>query len=220
MIDTESDIRSRLTQVSKQLYNKGLTHGSSGNISARIPESRTCIIKPSGYRFCDLRPKDFVVINIDTRKVISGEVKPSIESPFHTRLYQERPNVGGIVHIHPQFSTIMSILGKEMILMGFDIYQAPALVKGIPISNFAPPGSEELAYYIVEAMKDKVACLIPHHGSISIGTTIEEAANNAEVVERIAQLNFEVSMVGKPKPLPKIILETLLNEAKQKGLLV
>jgi L-fuculose-phosphate aldolase len=220
MIDYENDLRLRLTQVGKELYDKGLTHGSSGNISARIPESRTCIIKPSGYRFCDLRPKDFIVVNIEDRKVVSGNTKPSIETPFHTRIYQERPKVNGVVHIHPHFSTIISILGKQIILMGFDIFQAPALAKGISISNFAPPGSEKLADFIVEALKDKVACLIPHHGSITIGRTIEEAAINAEVVERIAQLNFEVSMMGKPKPLPQIILQTLLNKAKEQGLLV
>jgi L-fuculose-phosphate aldolase len=220
MIDYEYDLRFRLTQVSKELYNKGLTHGSSGNISARVPESKTCLIKPSGYRFNDLKPKDFVLVNIDNQNAISGAVKPSIETPFHTRIYQDRPKVNGIVHIHSHFSTIMSILGKEITLMGFDIYQAPALVKGISISNFAPPGSEELADFIVEALKDKVACLIPHHGSITIGKTIEEAAINAEIVEKIAKLNFEVSMVGNPKPLPKIILKTLLNKAKKQDLLV
>jgi L-fuculose-phosphate aldolase len=220
MNKNEHNLRVRLVSTAKNLFEKELTHNTSGNISARIQGTNTYIIKPSGYRFCDLDPECFVKINIKTKKVISGDRKPSIEMPFHTKIYQHFPEVSGIVHVHPRYSIIQSIVCKELILMGYDIFKAPALAKGIPVSKFAPPGTKELANNLVLALKNHVACLIPHHGVTAIGKTIEEAAINAEVVEKIARLQYEVSLIGNPKPLPKSMLNMLIENAKKNGLLV
>jgi len=191
-----------------------------GNISARMKDSSKCLIKPSGYRFCDLEPQHFIVVDIDTREVVEGDAKPSIETPFHTRLYQQWPEAGGVVHVHPKYSIILSITGNEIVPMGLDLDEAPALAKGIPLSKFALPGSEELADNLVEAMKDHVACLMPQHGVTAIGRTIEEAAVNAKVVEALAELQYKVMLVAEPKPLPDSMLEMLVQAAKERGLLV
>ena len=104
--------------------------------------------------------------------------------------------------------------------MGLDIYRAPALAKGVPVSKFAPPGTEELADNMVEAMREYVACLMPHHGSTAIGKSIEEAANNAKVLEDLAKLQYEVMLVGKPESLPQSMLDRLIERARKNGLLV
>jgi L-ribulose-5-phosphate 4-epimerase len=218
-LDTE-ELRKRLAEVGRHLFADGLTYGASGNISARMEDPSRCLIKPSGYRFCDLKPEHFLVVDIGTREVIEGDAKPSIETPFHTRLYRQWPEAGGVVHIHPKYSTILSIAGEEIVPMGLDLYRAPALAKGIPMSKFAPPGSEELADNLVEAMRDHVACLMPHHGVTAIGKTIEEAALNARVVEALAELQYNVMLVAEPEPLPDSILEALAETAREKGLLV
>ena len=203
-----------------QLFDDGLTYGTSGNVSARVPGTDTCLIKPSGYRFCDLDPEHFLLVDINTREVLKGTAKPSIETPFHTKLYQQWPEAGGVVHIHPKYCTILSILGKEIVPMGLDLFGAPALAKGVPLSRFAPPGSEELADNMVEAMKEHIACLMPHHGCTTIGKSIEEAAQNAKVLEALAQLQYDVMLVGEPESLPQSMLDMLVKRAKEKGLLV
>ena len=220
MSGTEKILRERLTKVSRQLFADGLTHGSSGNISAKLMGTSTCLIKPSGYRFCDLEPEDFLLVNINTREVLKGEAKPSIETPFHTKLYQKWPEAGGVIHIHPKYCTILSIIGEKIVPMGLELYSAPALAKGVPMSKFAPPGSEELADNMVEAMKEHIACLMPHHGSTTIGKTIEEAAQNAKVLESIAQLQYEIMLVGEPESLPDEMLNMLVERAREKSLLV
>jgi len=218
--DIEQSLRERLAKVGRQLYADGLTHDASGNISARVPGTDTCLIKPTGYRFCDLVPEHFLLVDINTREVLKGTAKPSIETPFHTKLYLQWPEAGGVVHIHPKYCTILSILGQEIVPMGLELYNAPALAKGIPISKFAPPGSEELANNMVAAMKEHVACLMPHHGSTTIGKSMEEAAQNAKVLEMLAQLHYDVMLVGEPDPLPKSMLDMLVKRAADKGLLV
>ncbi len=220
MSDIEQELRERLTKVGRQLFEDGLTYGASGNISARIPGTETCLIKPSGYMFCDLEPDHFLLVDNKTRQVLKGTAKPSIETPFHTRLYLHWPEAGGVVHIHPKYSILLSTLGKEVEMMGLDLYNAPALAKGIPLSKFAPPGTEELADNMLDAMKDHIACLMPHHGCTAIGKSIEMAAINATTVERLSELNYEILLVGKPDPLPQSMLDFLVNRARERDLLV
>jgi ribulose-5-phosphate 4-epimerase/fuculose-1-phosphate aldolase len=220
MSNIEQELRERLAKIGKQLFKQDLTRGTSGNISARIPNTDTCLIKPHGYRFCDLEPEHFLLVDIITRDVLKGKTIPSIEIPFHTKLYIQWPEAGGVVHIHPRYCTILSILGQEIVPMGLDLYDAPALAKGVPLSLFAPPGSEELADNMVAAMKGFVACLMPHHGSTTIGKSIEEAAQNAKVLEALAQLHYDVMLVGKPESLPQFMLDMFVEMARTKGLLV
>ena len=220
MTDIEQELRERLTVVGRKLFDEGLTYGSSGNISARIPGTDTCLIKPSGYRFCDLEPDHFLLVDINTREILKGTSKPSIETPFHTKLYLQWPDAGGVVHIHPEFSILLSTLGKKVVMMGLDIYGAPALAKGVPLSKFAQPGTEELANNMVDAMKEHVACLMPHHGCTAIGKSIEEAVTNAKVVEALAEINYKILLVGTRSPLPQSILNMLVEMAKDKNLLV
>ncbi len=220
MDSVEKDLRERLAKVGRQIWDLKLTHGASGNISARIPGTNKCLIKPTGYSFGDLLPEHFLVVDIETRKVLEGMAKPSIETPFHTGLYKLWPEAGGVVHIHPEFCTILSILEEPVIPMGIEIFDAPALAKGIPVSKFAPPGSEELANNLMETMKEHVACLMPHHGMTAIGKTIEEAATNARMAEFLAKLHYQVMLVGKPRPLREDVRKTLVERAKQRGLLI
>ena len=220
MTNREQLLRERLAIVGKKLFYEGLTYGTSGNISARVPGTDTCLIKPSGYRFCDLEPSNFLLVDITSMEVLKGNAKPSIETPFHTKLYQHWPEAGGVVHVHPEYSILLATLGKEIVMMGVDLYDAPALAKGVPLSKFARPGTAELANNIVDAMKEHVACLMPHHGCTAIGKSIEEAATNATVVEALAELNYKVLLIGEPSPLPQSMLDMLVETAKNTGLLV
>ena len=104
--------------------------------------------------------------------------------------------------------------------MGLDVYAAPSLAKGITLSKFAPPGTEELADNLVEAMKEHIACIMPHHGCTAIGKSIEEAAKNAKIVETLAKINYKTLLIGEPSPLPVHILDKLVEDAKKRGLLI
>ena len=65
-----------------------------------MPETRSCLIKPSGIGLDSLKPQDFLVVNIDAPQVVSERGKLSIETLLHTRIYKLRENVGGVVHTH------------------------------------------------------------------------------------------------------------------------
>lgn len=201
-------LRKCLARAGRLLVEEKLTTGTSGNISARIPDTNLCLIKPSGRKLDELFPDDFVELEIDSLNY-SGSVKPSIEAPFHTELYKSNSDISAVVHVHSEYALILSILGVAPVPMSVEVFEAPLLAKGVGISEFAMPGSKELALSVVKAINDKNACLIPHHGSITIGSTIEEAVSYSRVLERICELNYLVRLLGEPVNFPLRLLEQL-----------
>lgn len=220
MKDHEIELRDRLTFIARKLFEAGLVEGTNGNISSKIPGTNEFLIKPSGYSLNEIEPNFFIKIDYLSDKIIDGNDPPSIETPMHSMLYKKRVDVGGIVHVHPRFSTIFSILNQEIIPMGLEIIEAPSLVKGISISKYAKPGSIELAINVADSLTDKVASLLPYHGLTVIGKTIEEAAQNAITAEKMAKLHYEVLLVGTPRPLPAEIIDQMIKLAKEKNYLI
>jgi len=208
-----------LTEVSRQLSAEGLAPGTSGNVSARMPDAGTCLIKPTGVSLGIVEPEDFIVVDIETREIIRGEARPSMETPFHTTLYRLRPEAGGVVHVHPPYAIALSLIGEEIKPMTMEVFDAPGLARGITTSRYAPPGSEELAQSLGEALERCIATLMPHHGVTALGRTPEEAATNAIVVERLAFVQHRALQVGTPEPLPESTLKQLLETARERGLL-
>ncbi|MEM3404604.1 MAG: class II aldolase/adducin family protein [Nitrososphaeria archaeon] len=211
MEDVEKNLRERLTKVAQCLWDDGLVSGTAGNISARIPGTNKCIIKPSGFTMCELKPEDFIIVDIYTLSVLEGKHKPSIETPFHTTMYRIRSDVGGVVHTHSHYATVFSIAGVELIPMGMVLYFAPKLAKGVGIAKYGDPGTEQLASNIGVALETKYAALMPHHGAIAVGKDVEEAYVNAKMVEELAKLQYEVMQIGKPQPLPEETLKSFID---------
>jgi L-fuculose-phosphate aldolase len=159
----EDYLRWKLCEVSKLLWDKGLVSGSGGNISVKIPGTRTCLIKPTGMRFIDLRKHHHIVVNFDTREVVKGTLKPSKESPFHTGIYKVRPDVGAVVHAHP--ATIVAFSAANVPLKRVKSGGG----SNLPVAPYFDPGTEELAEGCVNGLGDGYAVIMKHHGLITVG---------------------------------------------------
>ena len=86
---------------------------TSGNVSARNPESGLVVIKPSGIRYERLSPQNMVVVDLDGR-VIEGGLKPSSDTSAHVYVYRNRPDVNGVVHTHSDFATAWAAVGRPI----------------------------------------------------------------------------------------------------------
>lgn len=205
----EKELRIELLKVGETAFKEGLVYGSSGNISARIPGTRKCLIKPSGFELGNLSPEDFCIVDIDTLAMLSGNNKPSVETPFHTIMYRLRDDAGGVVHTHSHYATILATCNVQLKPIGMAWLRTPGLAKGVMVSEFAPPGTDDLAKNIAEGIGDGVAVLMPHHGVTAIGKTVREALNTAKDVEALAQFTYECMLLGHPQALPQSLLDTL-----------
>lgn len=191
-------LREEVCQANKELQKNNLVLWTSGNVSARDPETGYVVIKPSGVLFEDLTPDSIVVVDLDGN-VIEGDFKPSVDTTSHLYVYKHRADINGMVHTHSPYATSFAITGEPI-----EIYTTTsAAVFGgtIPISDFATIGEEEIGKEIVEKIGDSTAILIRNHGVFTIGENYESALKYAIVLEETAQSVHYARCRKKIEPL-------------------
>lgn len=207
------ETRGKVLEVAVKCLQRGLIHGTAGNVSMRVPGEDVVIITPSGIPYDTLTPEKLPAVSLHA-EVVDGNLKPSSETPMHTAIYRARANVNGVVHTHSMFATVFSILEKEIpAMMPPSSPYAP-----VPVAPFELPGSEELAAAAVKALgKDHLVCTLQNHGLISACPTLDRAFTAAEYIEECAQLAYWTMMAGKMNPLPQTAVAEL-RERALKGL--
>lgn len=186
------ELSERIVKAGRELYAQGLVKGTSGNISARIPDADTFLIKPSGACMGRLEPKELVLVDLQGNK-IRGELNVSMETPMHSAIYRAREDVQAIVHTHPPTATAFGIAQIEILPLQIELWMR--LPKGVPIIPFKAPGSEALAEAVQKKIASYDAVILENHGIITVGTTVEAACDLNEMVEEAAKVQLSVMML-------------------------
>jgi L-ribulose-5-phosphate 4-epimerase len=186
-------------ELHQELPRNNLVVWTSGNVSARDPESGLVVIKPSGVSYPDLTPEKMVVVDL-AGKVIQGDLKPSSDTLTHLHIYQNRKDINGIVHTHSTFATAFAAVGRPI----------PAILTAIcdefggaiPVGGFAPIGNEAIGREVLRSIGLGKAILMQNHGVFTIGASAKEAVKAAVMVEDAARTVFYAFMLGDPLPIP------------------
>lgn len=191
-------IKHELWKLHLELPKNGLVTWTSGNVSARDPETNLVVIKPSGVMFEDLRPADHVVLDLDGN-VIEGDLKPSSDTASHLYIYRHRPDVNGIVHTHSPFATAFAANGKSIpvyLTAMADEFGGP-----IPCAGFALIGGEEIGQQVVEHIGTSPAVLLQNHGVFTIGKSAKAAVKAAVMTEDVARTTWYALQIGQPQEI-------------------
>ena len=190
-------LREEVCVLHAELPKNNLVAWTSGNLSARDPETNLVVIKPSGIKFADLTPENMVVVDING-KLVEGDYKPSSDTASHCVIYRARPDVNGVVHTHSRYATAFAVLGREIpcvtTAMG-DEFGGP-----IPCGGFALIGGEEIGQLVVDTLKDShsPSCLLQNHGVFAIGKNAEGAIKAAIMTEDNAAVVWIAMQMGTP----------------------
>ena len=139
-------LREELHRLHLELPKNGLVAWTSGNISARDPDSGLVAIKPSGVRYEDLRPEHMVIVDLDGTRV-EGDLEPSSDTASHLYIYRHRSDVGGIVHTHSPYATAFAAVNLPIPV--YLTAQADEFGGPIPCGSFALIGGEEIGKVVV-----------------------------------------------------------------------
>lgn len=200
-----------LINTSLQLQKMGLNHGATGNCSCRDGDSY--LITPSGVSNLNLSEDSVVRMDFSGNIIDSiSNLKPSSEWRFHQDIMTQRKEVGAIVHTHSIFASTVSLFGKE--LPPFHYMIAVAGGSSIRCASYAMFGTQELSDNIIEALRDRNACLIANHGLIAIGDNLTEALNIAEEVEHLCHLFIEAKKIGEPNLLSEKQMSDVIKRFK------
>ena len=196
-----------VVRYGRLLYEKGLTNGTGGNISARVGD--TMVITPSGTCKGMLDPTELVTVDIATGTATGG--RPSMETPFHLAVYRQRPDVRGVVHVHPRFCTALACAGVSV-----DPALTPeglmVLGRRVPTIRYATPGSGNLAQGLEAELPGANVFLLESHGAIAVGTDLKDAFHRLETLEFHAELQYRLMLLGRGGPLPEDEVKRILRE--------
>lgn len=198
--------RNLVCEIGRRVWQRGMASANSGNLSLRL-DSETVLITPTLVSKGFMKPEQLLVINL-AGEVLSGDGYPTTETAMHLRLYQERENIGGVVHGHPPISTAFAVAGKSLDL--HLIPEAVVFLGEIPLVPFNLPGSPELADSIVPYLEKYDAILLENHGVLCWGSDIEQAYHRLETVEFCATVTLTAKLLGGAREIPIEPLRNLL----------
>lgn len=183
---SESKMRDKITYLAKSIYDRGLTFGSSGNISVRTEDG--WLMTPSGSTMGNLDPAKISKLDNEGNHV-SGD-KPTKEAFLHVVMYEERTQTGAVVHLHSTHSVAVSCLAgidESNVLPPITAYYVMKIGK-LPLVPYFPPGDLDLAKAVREMASEHHAVLLANHGPVVAGKSLESAVYATEELEETAKL--------------------------------
>ena len=208
-----TDLRSMHETVlaaSKELNDRGLVEGSSGNLSARIDENHVCMT-PSSIPYDDMVLDDLVVVDLDGN-VVEGDKGPTSEKALHLACYRRYPEIGGVIHSHAVYATMFAV-AREPIPAAIE--EVAVYIGGdVPVADYTMTGTDELGEEVASRLGDRAAVLVANHGMVTVGPTLEKALHAARLVERTAQIVFGARLLGKVHDIPAEVNENFGNVYK------
>ena len=209
-------LKEKVFKANLDLVKQGLVIFTWGNVSGIDREKGLVVIKPSGVSYDEMKVSDMVVVDLNTGKVVEGELNPSSDTPTHLALYRAFPNLQGIVHTHSTYATAWAQAGMDIPNIGTT--HADYFHNDIPCTDDMTEeevkGDYELetGNVIIKRFKDinpdhTPGVLVKNHGPFAWGTSPDNAVYNAKVMEQCAKMAFVSFMIN-----PKTTMNPLLIE--------
>jgi L-fuculose-phosphate aldolase len=173
---------------------RGLSRGTAGNVSARVPEGM--LITPSAVDYADMRPDDLVLMSLSGEIIDAAGRKPSTEWRLHATILAARPEVASVLHAHPPFCTALACLRRD--IPPFHYMVAVAGGDSVRCAPYATFGTAALADAAVAALAGRTACLLANHGMVALGGSPAAALDLAAEVETLAEQYWRAAQLGEP----------------------
>jgi ribulose-5-phosphate 4-epimerase/fuculose-1-phosphate aldolase len=182
-----TDLRKDICSIGHSLFARGLTSGSSGNISARLPDGGW-LMTPTNVAMGDLDPAQLSLFDADGRHVDGPP--PTKETFLHFAMYRNRTDAGAVVHLHSTHSVAVSMLDgidPEEVLPPLTAY-AVMRVGAVRLIPYFPPGDEQLGAAVGAVAARHHAVLLANHGPVVAGRDLRTAQFAIEELEETAKL--------------------------------
>jgi L-fuculose-phosphate aldolase len=182
----EKRARRELIAYGRELWDRRLITGSSGNLSIRLDEN-TIVVTPSGKSLRNLGQSDLVRCDLSGKPADPAQ-RPTSELPLHLAAYGARPSASIVVHTHPTFCVVWS---KLRTVFPRDTVGARETLRDVGFTPYHPAGSAELARVVAAAFASGLDnVLMERHGLSCIGTSLEDAFLQTDLAEEAARLAY------------------------------
>ena len=204
----ETRLRELICDLAKSFFDRGLTSGSSGNITARLSDGRL-LVTPTGSTFRQLDPARLSLMDGGT--LVAGD-PPTKEMPLHTAFYDTRPDTGAVVHLHSSYSVALSLLPDQddtMFLPPLTAYGVMRLGR-VKLLPYIRPGDEAMGDAVRDLKGRYSAVMLAHHGPVVADKDLTSACYAAEELEETAKLALLTKGLS-PKTLDAAQIQGLVD---------
>lgn len=209
---TDKELREVLIDGCRELVRRGLSYGTSGNISLRRDE-RHFFVSPTGIPYEAIQSGDIPLVDDGGRWF--GRRRPSSEWRFHRDIYRARDEVAAIVHTHSPKATSLACTGRG--IPAFHYMVAIAGGSDIRCAPYYPYGTQELSDAAVAALAARRACLLANHGVIAVGADLPAALAVAGEVENLAAQYCTALSIGEVRILDEIEMHRVVEKFRYYG---
>ena len=199
------EICKELIKTCIEMESRGINQGTSGNLSIRYKNS--FLITPSSISYNDMTPEDIVEMDWEGR--FTGK-QPSSEWRFHRDILKSRNDINVVLHCHSINATSLSCHNRN--IPAFHYIVGLAGGNNIRCAKYATFGTQELSDNALIAIKDRLACLLGHHGMICLGKTLKEALMLGCEVEAMSKMYIKALSIGNTDILSE---EEMVKVVKQ-----
>lgn len=184
---TETKLREQICLLAKSMFDRGLTGGSTGNISARTTDGGL-LVSPTGTSFGRLEPAK--LSRFDAQGVLIDGDPPTKEMPLHSAFYDTRSTAGAVVHLHSCYSVALSMMpdvNEDDFLPHLTPYAIMKMGR-VKLLPFFLPGDPAMGDAVRGLAGKRSAVMLANHGPVVAGKNIEAACNAIEELEETARL--------------------------------
>ena len=199
------EICKELIKTCIEMESRGINQGTSGNLSIRYKNS--FLITPSSISYNDMTPED--IVEMDWEGGFIGK-QPSSEWRFHRDILKSRNDINVVLHCHSINATSLSCHNRN--IPAFHYIVGLAGGNNIRCAKYATFGTQELSDNALIAIKDRLACLLGHHGMICLGKTLKQALMLGCEVEAMSKMYIKALSIGNTNILSE---EEMVKVVKQ-----
>ena len=204
-MSNSDSIRQELCRYAQKTVANKLVVGPGGNISAR--HDGRMYLSPSGFALDEIKPEQWVEVDIETGEITDIGLRPSSEVLMHLYAYRANPKINAIVHTHPPYCIAFTLVERDLPIMFPD--QAALVGKTVYV-DYVLPTTDKLADAVVAKIEHS-SILLGNHGLVTTGRNLREAYYRTEVVEESAKIYLISSAIREPKALTKEEFEEIAS---------
>lgn len=214
------ELKEKVYQANLALVKHNLVLFTWGNVSGIDREKGLVVIKPSGVSYDTMKADDMVVVDLQTGKVVEGELNPSSDTPTHLEIYRNFPEVGGVVHTHSTYATAWAQAGRDIPNIGTThadyFHDAIPCTPDMTAEEVEGDYEKQTGCVIVRRFATlnpihTPGVLVKNHGPFSWGRNAAEAVHNAVVMEQVAKMAFVAYSVNPDLKMNPLLVEKHFN---------
>ena len=215
MDNKEMQLREQICDVCHKMWQLGWVAANDGHVSAKL-EDGTFLATPTGMSKSFITPDKLVHID-KTGKILDAleGYRPSSEIKMHLRCYEEREDVGAVLHAHPPVATGFAV--ANIPLDDYSMIETVIALGSIPVTPYGTPSTQEVPDAIAPYLPEHDAMLLQNHGALTVGADVITAYYRMETLELFAKISLNARLLGGAQELSKENIDRLISMRKNYG---